>query len=70
MMFQLMPVQVVCHLLAVFPDQLYSHMLDWIYRLSRTVKVYTILWLEYLANWRFRFDTAKIKPTKIMRMIR
>ena len=31
--------QTVCKLLTLFPDQLYSQLLDWLSRLARSVKV-------------------------------
>ena len=44
-------VQVVCKLLSLFPDEIYSQLLEWIYKFSRNTKIsYRVFALDLLSE--------------------
>ena len=46
-----LPPQVVCGLLSLFPNKQYSHLLEWIYKLSRNTKTnYRVFILDVLSE--------------------
>ena len=45
------PSQIVCKLLALFPDQMYSQLLEWLSRLARNIKVHTYILHTYIHTY-------------------